>query len=720
MPKAVTSKPRVHPLETLEMQQRLLQLQQFRRQARLAHQDNRRQMAIDADYYDGIQLTLDQISVLEDREQPIQQWNVIKSVVNWIIGIERKSRVQYNIMPRHPQAVKEAKTKTKVFAFIEDETRSRYIRSEAFTDSAKVGVGWLDVGAYNNPQQPIYYRRVDWRDVWFDSLGKRSDRLDWRYLYEEKWTDLDIAIATFEDRKADLEALAQATNSRYPFAPDDSYIFDDATDGIDQINSMVAGGNFDGYRNRVRVTHMQYRMPGQVDVLRVNGNLYGALDQTAYRKGDELHDHLVKYGYASLDKAHRMVVRHALFSGGVYLRDFHTPYNHDQFTLVPIFCYRRDRDGMPYGLIRDMRSPQDDINAGKIRARFLMSAKQFLVEKTAIHGPVEIFRDEMQRADGIGTVADGRIGSVKELDHSAKIQEHLASAQDGERFIHNISGVTPELQGQSERDLSGVAVKALQNQGATSSGGLLFDNYYDAFGQAGDIELACIEQFMDQEKVIRITGEQNRPEFVTINTVDEQGNPVDSITASKADFKVSKMDYRETIRQAMMQSLGELITNLAKLGGKGGEVAISLLDLYVELYDDLPNKEEAVARIRKITGQEGVDEELTPEEKAAKQQALEQQQAEMQRLKNLQDQLQELELRLKAAEVANKEADVKTKEGKALESSVNAMMTKLDGFMKAMEVAGAVKIAPELVQGADTIIEEAEQIPIGGQGNGQA
>jgi len=51
--------PKRHPLESEEMQKRLQTLQIYRRQARLAHLDNRQQQAIDADYYDGIQLTND-------------------------------------------------------------------------------------------------------------------------------------------------------------------------------------------------------------------------------------------------------------------------------------------------------------------------------------------------------------------------------------------------------------------------------------------------------------------------------------------------------------------------------------------------------------------------------------------------------------------------------------------------------------------------------------
>ena len=117
MAKASTKK---HPLESEEMQKRLTQLQIYRRQARLAHLDNRRQQAIDADYYDGEQLSNEQLAVLEEREQPVQVWNITKGVINWAIGTEQKSRFDTNVLPRKKQDEKDAKTKSKVIKYHDD------------------------------------------------------------------------------------------------------------------------------------------------------------------------------------------------------------------------------------------------------------------------------------------------------------------------------------------------------------------------------------------------------------------------------------------------------------------------------------------------------------------------------------------------------------------------------------------------------------------------
>ena len=699
---------RTHPLETEEMQKRFETLQIYRRQARLAHLDNRQQQAIDADYYDGIQLTDDQLSVLEEREQPVQVWNITKGVINWALGTEQKSRFDINVLPRKKADDKDAKTKTKLIKYHDDMNYAAYVRSQVFADAAKVGVGHLDIGARCNADNPLYYANMDWRDMWWDHLGKRLDLLDWRYYFMERWIDLDIAKALFDDREKELENAALDTLSRYPYNPEDSYVFDDATDGVTMDYGMTFGQTIEGYRHRVKIIHMQYRLPDKVKVLNVKGEEYGAYDGAIYRDDDEVHQHLVKYGSADLEDTKRMTVRHGLWCNSIYLRDFPTPYHHNRFSWVPVFCYRRGRDGMPYGLIRDLRSPQDDVNARKMRAYFLMSAEKVVYEAGAIDestpSGINRFADEYRRPDGIARVAKGALsgGMIHFENGMAKASQEAATAREAEQFMHNIAGVTPEQQGQSKRDLSGVAIKALEQQGSNQNSSL-FDNYFFAMQMAGELQLSNVEQFDNTEKVMRITGEEQKHDFVTLNTVDEEGNPTDSITRAKADFKISKTDYRETVRQGMRTELGELIVNLVKVGGKAQECGVAMLDIYVDLYDDMTSKEEMVSRIRKITGQEGIDDDLTPQEKQAKQQEQVAKQKEAAEMMAIQKQMLQLELKLKQAEVDGKE-------NKAILDAVNAAAKRLEMLMSAMETAGAVSIAPEIVQGADALIEEADNL----------
>ena len=699
---------RGHKLDRPEAQNLLADLKRYMRQSMLAHLDNRRQMAIDADYYDSIQLTTEQLAVLEDREQPIQIWNVIKGPINWATGVQEKTRLDELVLPRKHADERDAKTKNKLIKWDHDCNYAEVMQSMAFKSAATVGVGYLDISGRPDPDNPLFYGTVDWRDMWWDNMGKRPNYTDWRYMFMKRWIDLDVAQMLFSDRQKELADAAQDTNSRYPYNPEDAFVFDDATDGVSSDYGMTFGSNIEGFRNRVQIVHMQYRKPAEAKVLKIVGSEYGALNNIIFRPDDELHAHLAKYGYANLETQQRMTMRHALWCNNVFLRDIPSPYNHNTFTWVPIFCYRRDRDGMPYGMVRDLRSPQDDLNARKARAYFLMSSEKIIAEQDVIIGSIMKTRDEYNRPDGVLIVAKGALSSnkIRFENGLSAAQQHMAVGRESESFVHNISGVSMEQQGQSKRDLSGVAIEKLENQGATTNNSL-FANYFFGLQLAGEIEVSNIEQFLNSEQEIRITGETQKHNFININSVDEEGNPVNSITRAKSDYKLAKADYRETMRQANMATLGDLITTLIKTGGgKGHDAGIAMLDVYVDLYDGLPGKEELLARIRKITGQEALDEDLTPQEKQQKAIQHQQQAEAAEQAKQIQQRMIGLELDERAAKVEGMKA-------KALADQAVALAKNIDAFLKSMEAAGTVAVAPGLVAGADQLIEDAMKIAQG-------
>jgi hypothetical protein len=407
------------------------------------------------------------------------------------------------------------------------------------------------------------------------------------------------------------------------------------------------------------------------------------------------HQYLVNGGYFSTTDAHKLVVRRAIWCGKTLLNDEFSPYNHNRFSFVPIFCYRRKRDNMPYGIIRDLRDPQSDLNRRRSKSLFLLSANQVVVEKNAVDNLFE-FHAELQKPDGIAVVNENKMNNWRELKHETKVEGHTEMARDDERFIHSISGISNDTEWQTRKELSGKAINLMQNQGMTAHG-VIFDNHFYALQALGEILLSNIEQFYDQEKEIRISGDQYRDEFMEINKFLPDGSVENSITSQKADFIIGKQDYRETIRQAMTDQLMELIVNLSKFDP---QVGLALLDLVVELMDDLPNKEEAVARIRKLNGQHAPEDELSPEEK---QQIL---QMDMKAA-------QEQEV-LKQLQQALMRVQVMEGQSKAMKNTADTLMIKLEGFLKALEVASSIEVSPQIVNAADDLLMEARKF--GGNG----
>jgi len=114
---------------------------------RQAH--NRYQMSLDEDYYDSMQWLPEEAAELKARGQNPTVYNEIKPTIDWLIGVERRTRTDFNIISMHddsPQADEDAKAKTKLLKYIAEVNRLEFERSHAADDAFKAGLGWIEVG----------------------------------------------------------------------------------------------------------------------------------------------------------------------------------------------------------------------------------------------------------------------------------------------------------------------------------------------------------------------------------------------------------------------------------------------------------------------------------------------------------------------------------------------------------------------------------------------
>jgi len=694
-----------HPLDTPEAQEKLKKLMAWRRQARIAQADNRVEMAIDEDFYDGIQLEDADLQILKNRNQPPLVFNITKNTVNWILGTERQARIDSRVLPRKKSAADNAKSKTKLMKYTQDVSKGEYAKSRAFEDCVKAGLGWLETGVRKNDDEPIFMRNESWRNMWHDHLGLSLDGSDYRFIIREKWIDLDVAAGMFPDREGRLKTIAEHVNTLYPYLPDDTIITDIASE-FDLESSMDAlFGDTGSKRERIKFVEMWYRMPANVKLMKMRSDdtPYGVLHNAIYRPEQEDHKYLVRGGYFTLTDARILTVRCAIWAGATLFQDILTPYNHNRFPFTPMFCYRRSRDNMPYGVIRDLRDPQADLNKRRSKALSLLTANRVVAEKGAVNDKKEAF-EEVNRADGWVELNDGKFEKFRIQEENEVAAAHVEMARDDERFIHSISGVTNDAEYQKRKDLSGVAMDKQLFQSQTAQG-IMFDNMYLALQTEGEIRLSDIEQFYDQEKEYRITGDQHKDEFIKINEKKDDGTISNNITETKADFVIGKQNFKDTIRQAMLDTLTTMVTSLAQ---SMPEVALKLLDMVVGMMDDLPGRDEIVARIRKINGESAPEEEQTPEEKEQIKQN-EQLAAEKQQF------AEKMQTALAQTELANKQAEVNAKNAKAMRDTIEAVMKRLETFLTAIQAAGSLNIPPEVATAADNLLAEANQIISGNQ-----
>lgn len=651
--------------------------------------ENRSEQAIDEDFYDSIQWREEDAAELKKRGQVPLVYNVISSAVNWVIGTEKRGRTDYKILPRRKESGKPAERKTQLMKYLSDVNMEPFKRSQAFEDAAKVGIGWMEASVQNDDDGgPVVMRYESWRNMLWDSACTTKDLEDCRYVIRSKWLDLDVAEAIFPDRTAALRSSA-AGNRSYGLDELGDTAMDSQENelgGYTSIRSVVDGVR----RERVRVIEIWYRKPTDVMIMR-GGEFKGEV----YDKDNPAPAHqysIEKEGAVPTVRKKMMRMHVALFCSTGLLYNDVSPYRHNDFPFTPIWCYRRGRDGLPYGMIRMMRDIQEDINKRASKALHILSTNKTIMEEGAVEDLNE-FMEEVSRPDAVIVKKRGAelvINAERELAPA-----HLDLMSRSISMIQSLSGVTDENMGRQTNATSGIAIGRRQEQGAMTTAGI-FDNLRLAVQLHGQKELSLIEQYFTEQKAFRITNMRGTPEYVEVN----DGLPENDIVRSKADFIISDEDWRATIRQAQSEELFALLQQLAPMAP---QVVIVMLDLLVETMD-IPNRDEIVKRIRQVTGMRDPDQtEMTPEEQAemqAKAQA-EQKQAEMQE-------------RNAMAEIAGKEAKAQkdmASAGKEVASTrqiqtdtalkgIQAQLQALSAAVQALTVPGAVRVADGMLHEA--------------------
>lgn len=635
--------------------------------------ENRAEMAIDADYYDGLQWTEEDALAIEARGQAPLVFNEVKVSIDWILGAEKRNRVDWRVLPREEGDVEGATIRSKVLKYLSDVNRIPFTRSQAFAEAAISGLSWLeDSLSMDATDDVLYSGHETWRNVLHDSYHKRADGKDMRYLFRWRYIDLDIAQKMWPQHSDALERTAMGADQLTADADDELwYLGANLRDPQNRNQSSssrslsMTGSSIGNERRRVKIYEAWYREPTEAKVL-----YGGAYHGDVYRPELPAHQNAVQTGSCDAVAAIVLKVRLAFMTDAELLEDCETPFIHNQFTLTPIYCFRRGRDGMPYGHVRPMRDPQMDMNKRMSKSLFLLSVNQLITERGAFSTDKDGYTlqdamDNVSNPQGVFVLERGDARFEIRRDF-AEIRGHAEILALDRQFLQSAGGVTDEQLGRRTNAVSGTAITARQDQGALTTAGI-FDNYRLAISISGQKALSNVEKFYSMPKIIRLTetqvGEsQPKIDWVKINQPELQPDGsvrfVNDITQSHADFIVDEQDYRASMRQAMFDSLLEMLKIVAPVAPA---IAVGLLDIVVDA-NDFPGKEGMIQRVRQLLAEARGEVPPTPEQAAKAAEA------------------EELQKRAFAAAIAKDEAasDKTDAEADQIRAGLNAGMIAVD------------------------------------------
>ena len=627
-----------------------------------------------ADYYDGKQMESLIIKTIEERGQAPLIFNLVAPAIDGVLGMEAKTRVDWIVRADNDDGKDVAEGLNEKLNEAMRQVDANRACSDAYAAQVKTGAGWVELNRNSNPFQSKYRCNYVHRDeIYFDWYAKKPDLSDARWLVRHRWLDEDQAIAAFPEHKNLVQNALNGWGDLFRSYSD----VPEALLGSYQTETSSNRATHEYYdygRRRLKVYEVWYRQWVKDAVITTSSGR-----AIRYDPKNTMHRAAVQSGSVQVSKAMFPVMRMSYFLGPHRVLDIASPLPHDQFPYIPFWGFREDGTGIPYGLIRRMMSPQDEINARRSKMMWLLTARSIFVDDDATDMTLEEIVEESARPDGVFRL------NAKRRNHDAiriEQQWQLANQQfqimkDAEEMIQNTSGIYNSMLGRNDEAQSGVAISSLVEQASTTLAELN-DNYRYARRLVGEQMLAMIVQDIgeSQEEVVLNVNRPEKTRKVMLNERNLDGAINNDVTRTKAkvilDDITATAGYRAQIANRMMEIIGTLPDDLKA----------PLMPLAIEA-TDLPQRDKMVQVLNRVLGTD-IDPETMSEEERAQYEAEMQQKAKERELAmaEMEGKLEELR-----AKTENLKAEASTKEydNRKKEADTEKVLTEIDQLRQEME-----------------------------------
>ena len=628
-----------------------------------------------AAYYDGKQLDEVRRWLLLEEDLDERVVNLIRPIINSVLGQEAKSRTDVRVEADDDRFADVAEVISARLKEAERETYAHKAVSDAYASMVKKGLGWLHVCRNADPlAYPYRFEEVPIDQIWWDWRGQKGTMLDdrCRWLARMRMIDLDEVTAAMPQHKEVLERTAagwedpRMDSSHMLGEPDDIQLIG-SFENESRFNTIYRKWDWvDTARRMIKLIEVWYRVPASCVVL-----VLSPTRRVVYNPKDPRHVEAVARGLVKLVKGSTSQVRRALYAGPHRLLDEAT--NRKAFPYVPMFAYRDDEDGSPYGMIDGMIAPQDDYNDRRHRIQWMLKARQLTIDNDALdtkYNSIADISDNVNRPDMVAVLNANRVGAKTgkgfEIGNTLSLQtEQFKLLDNAEMLVQKAAGRYGSNLGDAQVQ-SGVANQLLVEQGEQAMGEMN-DNYTYARRSAFEQLVGLIvEDHRDPDQKAAVGQGKNR-RVVVLNTwvqpIDEatqqpvpDAQPEPTNMVDEADVRTALAETPNTpaYRQQTQQQLKEII---AALGNNQQALAL-LAPAYIES-TSLPNREEVANDLRRASGQP------LPGDRKGREQAEAAQQAALQAANQLQTEKV-------MAEVADKNAGALQKAAAARKTNAEA------------------------------------------------
>jgi len=406
-------------------------------------------------YYNGDQWSSDEIAQLEERGQAVTTYNHIAPAIDSIIGGERQNRPEIKMAGRTPDDERIAEVKTELFNYIAYNSDTDNETDKQIKDYLIAGRGWM----YTYPD-------VDGKE--FNDI--RHKWIDYRDMFSDPLSKMDdssdarfISMAIFTD--------ADIIKKQFPKfkeeSSDEGFSFNDSSE-----------------------------------------------DDMWYEKKDRKRPRLISTWYRDEEGEISVIV----WVKGQMLYYKKAPYTMESYPFDRM-TFKTNLDNEPYGMVKSMVSPQDEVNKRHSKAMHYLNARQVLAEEDAFVDWNDA-KKTLARPDGITKLKDGVLseGRMQMVDNTALASTHIQMMEHAKSQVLALAGINASYMGQGGQYESAKGgqqnIAAAQNVLVPMLNKIRISRY-----NVAKITMALVPDFYTSERLVRITGINGAYSFMPVNQV---------------------------------------------------------------------------------------------------------------------------------------------------------------------------------------------------------
>jgi hypothetical protein len=516
-------------------------------------------------FRDGYQWTATEKRILQDEMRPVLTFNLTKSSVDLIMGMNEDNKQVMRCSPVDPTDGFLCEVLNDLTYWIQENNRFSDEEDDALESAATAGRGYVGIDFAPDPKRfgEIVMKEINIpvHEIHFDPSARKKDLSDAAYIFWDRWfkpADFKIKYPKTSNKKIeDFISYSKGQNTLSPTTEQRPYegAFDIPTDissDTSDYSKPMDTEFYDSNSNMIRVVHMEYWAPYQRNFLFIpDEKQWEEITNKDTKEVEKAFNEAYPQAEFIIETMMDKKVKWLQFIGTDILYDDDSPLPYTGFSICPTFVYAdaSKRTANHYGIVRLMKDPQREVNKRWSQALNMLNqqVQPGIFAETDAFVDMKQAEQSMKEAGSITWVNSGAIagGKIKERTVPKFPDAPMQMEQYSQDIIKKITGINPDLLGQDRgRQDPGVVIRLRQQQGMT-----LLKPLFKAFNNMKkDLflrQLSIVMEYMPDQQMLRILGSTER------YTIDQNGIITDKLTNAQANIRdVKNLEYNVVTEEA--------------------------------------------------------------------------------------------------------------------------------------------------------------------------